>query len=160
TRRDVCFQIVGLPSGRGRPTPFLPEPGVALAFSPDGRTLAAVDAAGTILVFDTANSRKERFRLPPGRTGKARCLALSAGGGLLAGGEDGPVRLWDGRSGAPLRVFKGHRGPVNAVAAAPDGRALASAGQEGKVLLWDAGECQERQALAGQVRPGRLALSA
>ena len=45
---------------------------------------------------------------------------------VLSGGGNQGVRLWDIESGKPVRQFHGHRGGVEAVAIAPDGRYAAS----------------------------------
>jgi WD40 repeat protein len=40
------------------------------------------------------------------------------------------------RGRAPARVFRGHVGPINALAFSTDGRRLLSAGQDGVVRIW------------------------
>jgi ribosome biogenesis protein YTM1 len=59
----------------------------------------------------------------------------SGGCTVVAGGHDGTVRTWDvsvnaaGKaSEGECRVFAGHEGPVNAVAASPGGAAFATVG--------------------------------
>jgi WD40 repeat protein len=62
---------------------------------------------------------------------------------LLSASEDGTLRLWDARSGACLRVLRGHAAPVCACAALSSTSA-ASASADGTLRLWNAadGTCE------------------
>ena len=120
----------------------------ALAFSPDGRALAAADADDSatahLVLWDlAAPGGPQPFGsplLPAGRTWSA--LAFAADGRRLAvGGADADTEVWDvtdptrpARIGAPL---SGHSAPVEALAFAPDGRTLVSASDDHTALLWD-----------------------
>jgi WD40 repeat protein len=48
------------------------------------------------------------------------------------------LRLWDAATGQLVRVFKGHRGAVRAVAFSPDGARVLSGSYDNTVKLWDA----------------------
>jgi WD40 repeat protein len=59
----------------------------------------------------------------------------------LTGGADGLARLWDLRTGTPLRDFA-HGGVVTTVAFSPDGRTVVTGGRNRQVRRWDVGSGQ------------------
>jgi WD40 repeat protein len=109
-----------------------------VAFSPDGRTLAAVvDAPESALhLWDLDTGQETTW---PGHTGHVLGVACSPTAPLLAtGGEDGTVRLWDRKAASPEVRTIGpgpFGGGVRAVAFTPDGRYLATANANGTVYL-------------------------
>ncbi len=56
--------------------------------------------------------------------------------GLLSASVDNTLKLWDARSGKPVRAFPGHTRRVGSVAVTPDGRSVVSGG-DGTVKVWD-----------------------
>jgi WD40 repeat protein len=108
------------------------EPPISLAFSPDGKHLAAVVEEDDLRMFDTATG-KPTLRLP--HYWASRVVFAPDGKALVS--ASGPVlRLWDPATGKELfSDFEGHRSAVAAVAVSPDGKSIATAGDG--VRLWD-----------------------
>jgi WD40 repeat protein len=50
---------------------------------------------------------------------------------------DGTVKLWDARSGKPLRTLTGHQNLVLSLAISPDGNTLASGANDNTIRFWD-----------------------
>jgi hypothetical protein len=112
------------------------NPVLSLAFSPDGRMLAAAHAEQKVRIWEVATGR---LRLSFNHE-RPLALAFSPDGGLLASANSkdrGKVRLWDPFSGARLHTLAGHRGVVTSLAFSPDGKLLASGSNDTTVLLWD-----------------------
>jgi WD40 repeat protein len=115
-------------------------PAVALAFSPDAKTLAV----------GTDEQRTEIWKLGAktpctvlkgGHHGRKpyehglRVLRFSPNGVLLAtGGDDKSVYVWDLNTARRLATLKGHSEAVYDLAFSPGGEILASAG--GEIRLW------------------------
>ena len=97
----------------------------ALAFSPDGKTLACGHDDGNVALADlTQGGKNHLFR---GRTGAVLAVAFSPDSRVLAtGGNDRTVKLWDIATGQEKHSLVGHTAAVRCVAFNPDGRRLVS----------------------------------
>jgi WD40 repeat protein len=112
-------------------------PVLALAFAPDGKTLASVSGDGSLRLWDSSTGRELRRFL--GHKGEVRCVAFAPdGNSLLSGGADGTARLWDVKTGKERAKLLTAEEWLNAVAFAPKGKWLAAGSDEGTVHLWDA----------------------
>jgi WD40 repeat protein/serine/threonine protein kinase len=104
-------------------------------FAPDGKTLAIIEAARTVRLWDRAE-RRERAMFFQGTD--ANAVDFSPDGKLLAMAcGDTTVRLWDVATRREVGVLRGHTQFVRCVAFSPDGKTLASAGMDTTVRLWD-----------------------
>lgn len=101
----------------------------AMAFSPDGRKLAAPDR-GEVVVFDVAKP-KEAMRLDAAADKKkfdtVTAVAFSADGKLLAiATREGLVKVWDLATGAERLAIKSQHHSLIAVAITADNKAVAA----------------------------------
>jgi WD40 repeat protein/tRNA A-37 threonylcarbamoyl transferase component Bud32 len=130
----------------------------AVAFSADGKLLAAAGHNGTVWLWDT--SSWEEIDHWKGRTGTKYGSILFLAGlrdetgrprDLLATGStsstSGRIELWDVNTRALTRHLHGHIGLVSFMALSPDGRTLATASCDQSIKLWDTGTGRELRTL-------------
>jgi len=108
-----------------------------LAWSPDGRRLAAPFLDGTIGIWDLEGEDAPSMLLQ-GPSGIANCVVWSPDGSrLLSGGEKGEVVIWDTESGTTVREMRGDSQEIYAVAWHPTESLVAVGGDESVLMLWD-----------------------
>lgn len=145
-----------------------------LAYSPDGRVIAAESADQSITLLEIASGRERlafnepvnpvQPNLPPGvvavparfpglRTGNAALvLAFSPDGDLVASrGSANSVIITQLSTGKSIGTLKGHEGAVLGAAFTPDGKRMATSSADTTVLVWDVASL-ERTASARDTR--------
>lgn len=121
---------------------------MSMAYSPDGKTLAAGVFNERVQMWDTTTLAEK-----PGLTGhrtEVMAVAYTRDGKTVASTGGVELRLWDVGTGKLRRTLK--QGEyIRAVAFSPDGKRVASgdgapkAGATGEVVIWDAATGEERR---------------
>jgi len=129
-------------------------PTFSVAFSPDGKVLAAGTAEGQVRLWRVTDGQP--LLTCEGHLGAVWSVAFSPDGRLLASGStDGTVRLWEVSTGHSLKMLAGHTHQVWSVAFSPDGRLLASGSNDQTVRLWEVSTGQSLKMLAGHTHQVR-----
>ncbi len=117
----------------------------ALAFSPDGKTLAS--AAGyresDIRLWDVASGH-EIGRLEGHENWVGSLVFWPDGNKLASSSADQTIRTWDVANRRCLDVLHGHRQEVWRLALLPDNRTLVSGCKDGTVCVWDTSAAHPR----------------
>ncbi|MFH1302725.1 MAG: PQQ-binding-like beta-propeller repeat protein [Planctomycetota bacterium] len=114
----------------------------ALAFTPDGNTIASGSEDKTVRIWDFA-TRKSRLSIP--HESAVRFVKFSPDGkqlltsaGNVRGWKfPGRFQLWDSNNGKLLVEFRGHRASVNDAVFSEDGTEITSCGADGQVCRWN-----------------------
>ena len=108
-----------------------------MAFSPDGKVLAAIGSGGPLVFFETATGKELDLlsSIPP----VDGPLAFSPDGKTLAStGDRQTLHFWDLATGSDrLATLEAHQGDVLALACPADGKTLVSGSRDRTVRTWD-----------------------
>jgi RNA polymerase sigma factor (sigma-70 family) len=109
---------------------------LAVAFTPDGKTLLTGGWDGLVKLWDVASGRN--LRKLERQFAVVECLTVSRDGRAIASaGQDGRIRLWDSGTGADASPQPGHRYAVWKVALSRDGTIAVTAGWDDTLRWWD-----------------------
>jgi WD40 repeat protein len=135
---------------------------VAVAFSPDGRLLAAgssgaaseLPEAGELRVWNTTNFEPlfthtgEVGEVPGDDRWSVTSVAFSPDGTRVASASiDRVVRVWDVPSGRERLTLKGHEDWAGNVRFSPNGNELVSAGADATVRVWNAASGEQLRSI-------------
>jgi RNA polymerase sigma factor (sigma-70 family) len=133
-----------------------------IAFSTDGKLLAAAVTDRTVRFYDLTTGQERMPRLGPelGRRpgadvkavpsspGEIGCLTFSPDGNILAFGLAG-IHLWDIARGQERGQFPAYQQGACSLSFSPDGKTLASCGDGPVIRLWDMATGREAFAQTG-----------
>ncbi len=145
-----CIGLFDTSSGQERAN-WAVGPGqvLALAFSPDGRRLAAGGDDKVIHIWDADTGQP--LTECRGHTSKVLSIAFRQDGSrLVTAAHDGTVRQWDPRTGHEVEPpYDRHTAEVLAAVYSPDGQRVASPGADRTVRLWRAEGRHDQAVLRG-----------
>lgn len=108
----------------------------AVAFSPDGTTLATTSFDGKVIFWDV--EKRQQAGTLQAHDAPVYWVAYSPDGTTLAtASEDSTVKLWDVAARKEVATRKGHSERVNMVAFSPDGQRVASGSDDTTARVWD-----------------------
>ena len=131
----------------------------AIAYSPDGGTLATVDDTGLLILWDTSTGRQVT-RLQA-HTEYIWDVKFSPDGKMLATASgDATVKLWDTATWREIRTLRGHKeARISVLAFSADGKLLVSGSDDQTAKIWDVASGQNTVTINTGMTVRNLALS-
>ena len=154
--RTAHIALWNAATGQSQPGELMGKPGTgyhSLAFSPDGKIMAAVEWQGQhFCLWDTA-SGKQLLKVASGDDKDSfRCLALTPDGKSVATRHNGEIRVWDIATGQRQRAFAVREGAAG-LAISNDGRRLATSGSDCSLFIQEMAAGKDQQTLGAYLLP-------
>jgi WD40 repeat protein/serine/threonine protein kinase len=131
---------------------------LAVAFSPDGQTVATGSHDHTVKLWQSSTGNVKTTL--KGHLGSVRSVAFSPDGALLASGsDDHSVKVWDVNTGELVASLNAHEERVSSVVFSPNGKTLASGSRDRTVKLWQLPGFREQLAITGSGRIDAMTFS-
>src|SRR5262249_8736757 len=134
---DRVVKIWDAQTGRTVHSLRLNNTGWGVAFSRDGRRIAAASEDGGVTVW-YVESGKEALTFRGHKTGVLSVAFSPDGRRIASSGDDLTVKLWDANTAQEALTLRGHTETIWQVAFNPKGNLLASASRDRTVRIWDA----------------------
>ena len=116
----------------------------------NGRPVPTPAKEGLMLTYGTAKNSLPLY----GHTDRIELVAFDPTGELLLTGSlDQTARLWNARTGRPLRVLTDHGGLLTTAVFSPDGRRVLTASTDGLGRLWEVETGELKVTLRGHTEP-------
>jgi WD40 repeat protein/serine/threonine protein kinase/tetratricopeptide (TPR) repeat protein len=143
-KQGVLLRCDSMTGARIDPPLIHPQPVQAAQFSPDGRQIVTVCAAGMVRLWDASSGQSLRTVFET-KDGPVLRMAISPDGQKLAmvtgdgvnGFVPGTAHFWDLAIGKRLGQPMKHKARIHSVEFAPDGGRLLTASWDGMAQLWD-----------------------
>lgn len=107
----------------------------AVAFSPDGKTLASAHRDDPLRLWDV-HTGQLRVMLT-GYVNDVNAIVFSPDGKTLAVANSYEILLWNAETGKQHTILEGHTGLVKAIAFTADGKSLVSASWDETLRIWN-----------------------
>ncbi|MBD2210844.1 Ig-like domain-containing protein [Nostoc linckia FACHB-104] len=126
-----------------------PREVTAIAFSPDGNTVATGVSDSQIALLDTKTGNL--MKNLPGHLGAPVSGAVFSPDGkiLRTVGKDTVVRFWNLATGEESEILEGPEHPPRTLAMSPDGKTLFTSGEDPKIFQWNVNTNQLTKVLEG-----------
>ncbi len=116
-----------------------------VAFSADGKTVAAADESDIVALYGARSGRRSRVITAEGASGGTATVAFAPDGTVATGTWTGIVQLWDPRTGREVgKPTQAAAAPVSSIDFSPSGATFATTGgSDGIAKVWTTSTLQQ-----------------